>query len=67
MIMERKRKAKVMVASPGGTASKTSKTYRITLPNNWVRDMGITEDDRDVNISFTDDKKILIEKFIEEL
>ena len=64
--MESKRKAKVMVAHPGGTASKTSMTYRITLPNDWVKDMGITDDDRDVTISFTDDTKILIEKFTEE-
>ncbi len=55
------RKAKVIFALSGGKASKGSQTTRITLPITWVRDMGITPEDREVDIRF-EDNKIIIEK-----
>ena len=56
-----KRKAKVIFALSGGKASKGSQTTRITLPITWVREMGITPDAREVEITFTENK-IIIEK-----
>lgn len=56
------RNSKIMIAKPGGTAGKGSKTYRITLPNAWMQQLGIKEDDREVIIKLTDDNKIVIEK-----
>ncbi len=55
------RKAKVIFALSGGKASKGSQTTRITLPITWVRDMGLSPEDREVTISF-EDNKIIIEK-----
>ncbi|MDO4179650.1 MAG: AbrB/MazE/SpoVT family DNA-binding domain-containing protein [Phascolarctobacterium sp.] len=63
--MEQRRKAKIMIARPGGTAAASSKTYRISLPNAWVKAMGIKEDDREVSLVFTVEKKIVIEKLKE--
>lgn len=56
-----KRKAKVIFAMSGGSATKGSQTTRITLPITWVREMGITPEERGVDISFKDGK-IIIEK-----
>lgn len=52
------RKTKIMLP-------KTSKGYitpRITLPVPWVSGMNITEDCRDVKITFDDNNRIIIEK-----
>lgn len=58
--MEEKR-ARVIFNKSGGTAGKGGITNRITIPTTWVREMGITEEQREVNISF-DGEKIIIEK-----
>ena len=42
------RKAKILFSKSGGTASKNAITNRVTIPTTWVREMGITKDDRDV-------------------
>lgn len=55
------RKANIIIGSSGGTASKKSKTYKISLPTEWVRELGITDSERQVRISF-DGEKIMIEK-----
>lgn len=54
------RKAKIIVNTPGGTASKNAKTYKISLPSAWVNEMGISET-RDVEMRF-DGKSIVITK-----
>lgn len=56
-----KRKARIIFAKPGGTASEKSVSTRVSLPVPWVREMGVTKEERDVEISF-DGKKIVIEK-----
>lgn len=56
------RDARIQINKPGGTAGKGSKTYRITLPNTWIQQIGITEEDRAVTLKLTEDNKILIEK-----
>lgn len=58
--MEEKR-ARVIFNKSGGTAGKGGITNRITIPTTWIKEMGITEDQREVNISF-DGEKIIIEK-----
>lgn len=58
--MEEKR-ARVIFNKSGGTAGKGGITNRITIPTTWVKEMGITEEQREVNISF-DGEKIIIEK-----
>ena len=50
-----KRKAKISIGTAGGTAGKGAKTYKLTIPSSWIASMGITEDDRDVELSFDGD------------
>lgn len=63
--MEEKR-ARVIFNKSGGTAGSGGITNRITIPTTWVKEMGITEEQREVNISF-DGEKIIIEKIKESL
>ena len=46
------RNAKLIVNKSGGTASEKSKTYRVTIPNSWVEQLGISEDNREIELSF---------------
>ena len=46
------RSAKLIVNKSGGTASEKSKTYRVTIPNSWVEQLGISEDNREIELSF---------------
>lgn len=55
------RKAKILFNKSGGTAGKGGITNRITLPTKWIKEMGLTEDNREVFISF-DGEKITIQK-----
>ena len=41
-------KRNVMFAKAGGTAGKNSKNYKLSLPADMVRELGVTEDDRSV-------------------
>lgn len=55
------RKAKILFNRSGGTAGKGGITNRVTLPTKWIKEMGITEGNREVFISF-DGQKITIQK-----
>ncbi|WP_278973172.1 hypothetical protein [Peptostreptococcus anaerobius] len=52
-----KRILKVGFTTSGGTASKGSITNRIGIPTNWVKSMGISRDDREVCVTFDEEKK----------
>lgn len=52
---------RVIFNKSGGTASKGGVTNRVTIPTTWIREMGITEENRDVTIQF-DGEKITIRK-----
>lgn len=60
------RKGNMTITSPGGNASRGAIGFRVTIPTTWGKDMGITPEDRTIIISYTDDKKIIIEKLIQE-
>ncbi len=55
------RKANVIVGNAGGNTGKSSNNYKISLPNQWINKLGISKDNREVNISF-DGEKIMISK-----
>ncbi|WP_035790313.1 hypothetical protein [Clostridium beijerinckii] len=59
--MEETRDLKVMFNKSGGTAGKGAYSPKISLPKVWLDEMGITLEDRDVNVTFKN-KKIIIEK-----
>ena len=41
-------KRNIMINKAGGTASKNGKTYRLSIPADMIREIGVTEDDRSV-------------------
>ncbi len=56
--MER-RMARVNISTAGGTASKDSKTCKVTLPTTWVDAMGVTAQRRELELTFDGTKIIL--------
>lgn len=52
---------KILFNKPGGTASKNAIMARLTLPPEFVKELGITPEDKEVIISL-ENKKITIEK-----
>ena len=64
-----KRTGNIIIQAPGGTASKTANTYKISLPSAWIREMGISHADREVELSFdgtsiTISKKLSLDEYI---
>ena len=55
------RNAKINFNKSGGNASKNSYTSRLTIPTSWIKEMGITEENREVKLVI-EDNKIIIEK-----
>lgn len=55
------RNAKVSFNKSGGTAKGSAITNRVTIPTSWIKELGITEDDRLVRLTLQD-CKITIEK-----
>ncbi len=51
--------AKINISKAGGTASENAKTYKITLPTSWVLALEVSEESREVELSF-DGEKITI-------
>ena len=47
-----KRLARISIGTVGGTAGKGARTYKLTVPSAWIAAMGITADDRTVELSF---------------
>lgn len=46
------RKSNVLISKVGGNASKDSKKYRVGIPTIWAKQMGLSEDNRDLVLSF---------------
>lgn len=56
-----KTKRNIMMQKAGGNAGKNSLSYRISLPAQIVRDLGVTPEDRAV-LLYMEDGKLIIEK-----
>ena len=48
-------------AKSGGTARGNAITNRVTIPTSWVKSLGITQDDREIELRKEEDR-IIIEK-----
>ncbi len=61
------RTGKIIVSAVGGTAAKGAKTYKVSIPSLWIKEMGIDEKKRNIELMF-DGNGIYItaEKSIEE-
>ena len=55
------RNVNVIIGVVGGNAGKMTNNYKISIPNQWANEMGLSKDNREVEISF-DGEKIIIEK-----
>jgi len=55
------RAAKLIVNQSGGNSSKNAETFRVTLPNAWVNELGLDFDNRNLELRF-DGEKIIITK-----
>lgn len=51
---EETRSARVIFNKSGGNSSKNSFTHKLSIPTNWIKEMGITQDDREVVLKFKD-------------
>lgn len=51
----------IIMGKAGGTAGKNSVNYKISLPAEMVKAIGVTPEDKAVTVSF-DNGKIIIEK-----
>ena len=49
----------IIIAKVGGNESKNAVNYKISLPVDMVKELGITMEDRAVNVSCIDGKIIL--------
>ena len=54
-----KRLGKVNISTAGGTAAKGARTCKVTIPTTWLTAMGITEQQRAVELTF-DGTRIVI-------
>lgn len=59
------RKLRVMFNKVGGNASKGAQSTRITLPVTWVKDLGITPENREIKTTY-DGTKITIEPYVDK-
>lgn len=51
----------IIMGRAGGTAGKNSVNYKISLPAEMVKELGVTQEDKSVLVSF-ENNKIVIEK-----
>ena len=49
--MERQ-SARLIVNTAGGTAGKDAKTYKAALPSSWIHALGLSDENRDMELSF---------------
>lgn len=54
-----KKNAKVIFNKSGGTAGSGGITNRVTIPTTWIREMGITEENREVTLEFNGNEIII--------
>ena len=60
--MER-RFARINSSAAGGTAGAGAKTHKVTLPSRWLRAIGITDEERGVELTL-DQNRIVITKVV---
>ena len=59
-----KRKAKVNISYAGGTAAQGARTFKVTLPNAWMNDMGVSMEAREFELTY-DGTQIILNKYTE--
>jgi len=60
--MKAKKIRKVSFNLAGGNAGKNSKSYKLSIPSEWINTLGIDENNKYVEIEINDDNIITIKK-----
>lgn len=55
---------KIIINKPGGTASKNAVMYRLTIPAEIIKRLGVTQEDRSVELNMIGDT-LTVKKFKE--
>lgn len=58
-LYSKERILKVSFNKSGGTSSRNGITTRLTLPTSWIKELGITEEDREVIVKVEDDRIVI--------
>ena len=63
------RQGNIIIHASGGTAGRGANTYKLTLPSTWIKELGIDDTHRKVELSFdgsaiTITKSLTMEEFI---
>ena len=63
--MNETRILRCLINKAGGNSGAGSKTYRTTLPAMWMKELGVTEADRELELTFDREKaEIVIKKVV---
>ena len=63
--MNETRILRCLINKAGGNSGAGSKTYRTTLPATWMKELGVTEADRELELTFDREKaEIVIKKVV---
>ena len=57
--MEEKRNLNVIIGKSGGNAGPNSLNYKINIPSKIAKDMGITQEDKKVQLIYNKETKII--------
>lgn len=60
------RLANLSVGRSGGTASAKSKNYKISLPTTWVEQLGLNENNRELELCFDGDRIVIAPRLTAE-
>lgn len=55
-------KRNIIINKAGGNAGKNAVNYKISLPSEYIKEIGVTQEDREVTVSLISGK-IIIEKY----
>ena len=53
------RLTQIIISKAGGTAAKGSKTCKVALPNAWVEALGLSRENREIELAFDEDRIVL--------
>lgn len=56
----------VIMGKAGGTAGKNSVNYKISLPAEMVKKLGVTQDDKSVTVDFVDGSIVIKKKISQD-
>lgn len=56
------RNAKLSISKAGGTAGKQAKTYKVTIPTNWINNLELSQSSKDLELLYNGEEIIIRKK-----